>query len=93
VVELMRNAAPAVMVLSLLAALWWLKRRRPGGIRIAARASGRRLECLERIALGPQHALHLVRCGRTALLLASSPGGCRLIQARPLEEEGAEERR
>jgi flagellar biogenesis protein FliO len=38
------------------------------------------MECLERLPLGPQHTLLLVRVGETELLLASSPSGCSLIE-------------
>ena len=50
------------------------------------RRRGRRLECLERLPLGPQHTLHLVRLGETALLVASSPAGCALVEALPCRE-------
>lgn len=74
-------------VLCLLAAtLWWLRRR--GMVRVfpAGKPSARQMECLERLQLGPQHTLHLVRLGDTALLVASSPGGCALVQALPASE-------
>ena len=40
-------------------------------------------ERLERLPLGPQHTLHLVRLGETVLLVASSPGGCALVESIP----------
>ena len=58
-------------VLGLLGAgLWWL---RGGGYAAAGRPgrSGRRLEALERLALSPQHSLHVVRAGSSVVLLAS----------------------
>ena len=74
-------------VLGLLAGtLWWLRRHGIAGVLPARRAAGRRLECLERLPLGPQHTLHLVRLGETALLVASSPGGCALVQSFPSSE-------
>ena len=46
------------LVLALLAAtLWWLRRRGIAGILPARRAAGRRMECLERLPLGPQHKI------------------------------------
>ena len=70
-------------VLGLLGAtLWWLRHR---GIAIPAvgrKRSHRKLELVERLPLGPQHSLHLVRLGETMLLVAASPGGCRLIERR-----------
>ena len=41
------------------------------------------MESLERLPLGPQHTLHLVRMGETALLVACSPAGCALVQSVP----------
>jgi flagellar biogenesis protein FliO len=70
-------AALAAVPASLGAALWFL-RRRTG----AARApGGRRLERLERLPLSPQHTLHLIRLGERILLVASSPGGCALLES------------
>jgi hypothetical protein len=39
------------------------------------------MECLERLRLGPQHTLHLVRLGDRAMLVASSPAGCSLVES------------
>jgi flagellar biosynthetic protein FliO len=78
--------AGVVVVLCLLGAtLWWLRRR--GFATVAAgRRGGRRLEVLERLALGPQHSLHLVRIGRTVAVVSCSPGGCSVLQTLPGEE-------
>jgi flagellar biosynthetic protein FliO len=82
--ELVQEFAAVGAVLSLLAAtLWWLRRRGLAGLIPPKRDAGRRLECLERLSLGPQHTLHLVRVGDMALLLASTPAGCALIQSLP----------
>ena len=83
--EVMQQIASAGAVLALLlGTLWWLRRR---GFAVPAlaglspgRRTARRLECMERVALGPQQTLHLVRIGDRALLLASSPAGCTLLQ-------------
>ena len=53
------------------AALWWL----------------RRLETLERLPLGPQHALYLVRIGRTVAVVACSQAGCSLLRTVAIDEE------
>jgi flagellar biogenesis protein FliO len=50
---------------------------------IGRKRSRRKLELVERLPLSPQHSLHLVRLGETMLLVAASPGGCRLIERRP----------
>ena len=75
--------AVAGVLLLLLGTLWWLKRRGFAMMALPGRAAGRRLECLERLPLSPQHALHLIRMGETELLVASSPGGCSLVHMRP----------
>jgi flagellar biogenesis protein FliO len=72
-------AAVAGVLFLLVATLWWLRRRGFAGVRVGRRPARRRLECLERLPLSPQHTLHLVRLGDAALLVASSPAGCSLI--------------
>lgn len=73
-------AAVAVVLLLLGATLWALRRRGFAGVTLGKKSAGRRLECLERLPLGPQHTLHLVRVGETELLLALSPSGCSLLE-------------
>ena len=85
--EVFQQAAAVAAVLGLLGAtLWWLRRRGLAGITLGTKSSGRRLEALERLSLGPQNTLHLVRLGGTALLLASSPTGCKLVQSLSIGE-------
>jgi len=72
-------AAVAGVLFLLVATLWWLRRRGFAGAGPAFGPPARRLECLERLPLSPQHTLHLVRLGDAALLVASSPAGCSLI--------------
>lgn len=74
-------AAVAVVLLLLGATLWLLRRRGFAGMTLRNKAAGRRIECLERLPLGPQHTLHLVRVGETELLLALSPSSCSLVQS------------
>ncbi len=87
--DLARELGAVLLVLGVLAAtLWALRRagavrwRGPGG---PARARGR-VELVERIALSPGHALHLVRLGSRALLIASHAGGCTLVESMPWQE-------
>jgi flagellar biosynthetic protein FliO len=78
--EGIQQAATVAAVLALLGAtLWWLRRRGFATLAMGRKPGGRRLECLERLPLGPQQTLLLVRVGPTALLLASSPTGCALV--------------
>ena len=78
--------AVAVVMLLLVGTLWWLRRRGVAVIALPGRAGGRRMECLERVSLGPQNALFLVRLGDTELVVASSPGGCALVHSRPRQD-------
>jgi flagellar biosynthetic protein FliO len=82
-VEIGQMAAVAGVLTLLGLTLWFLRRRGIAGMLPARRAPARRLECLERLPLGPHHTLHLVRMGETSLLVASSPGGCSLVQSFP----------
>jgi len=85
--EYVQQLAAVVGVLAaLVAALWGL--RRHGWVNMrrvrtqwAAKLPKRQrdLECLERLALGPQHSLHLVRARGRLMLVAASPAGCALI--------------
>jgi len=75
--------AVALVLALLLAALWWLRRRGYAQLGAIRPPRGRRMERLERLALSPQHTLHLVRLGDTALVVAASPAGCRLLRSLP----------
>jgi flagellar biogenesis protein FliO len=82
--ETIQQTGAVVLVLALLPlTLWWVRRRglagMAGGLPLVRKASPRNLESLERLALGPQHTLHLVRLGGTALLISASPAGCALL--------------
>lgn len=86
--ELLRQLAAIALVFGLLAtALWALRRRgvlpRPGFLR--ARKAPGRLEAMERLALSPQHTLHLVRVADRALLIGAHSGGCTLLESMPLQ--------
>ena len=74
-------AAVAVVLLLLGTTLCVLRRRGLAGVALGKRPGGRRIECMERLPLGPQHTLHLVRVGETELLLACSPSGCSLVES------------
>jgi hypothetical protein len=82
-VDTLRQALSVLLVFSLLGlALWKLRRpgvafhppwRRPGG-------SARSLETIERLALTPQHTLHLVRLQGRAVVVATHPHGCTVLE-------------
>jgi flagellar biogenesis protein FliO len=83
--DIARQVSAVMLVFALLgAALWTLRRggrlRIPGGLRPAGR--GRALESVERLALTPQHSLHLVKIGGREVVVATNPQGCALLTAR-----------
>ena len=85
--EAIRQTGAVVAVLALLLlTLWWLRRRGLTGVTLGRKTAARRLESLERLPLGPQHALHLVRLGGSALLISSSAAGCTLIHRTAWQE-------
>ena len=89
--DVVREMTAVAAVLGLLGlALWALKRRGMALPRALRRGGCRKLECVERVALGPQHALHLVRLGERGMLLSSSPSGCALIESFPWRETRGE---
>ena len=73
-----------ILVLSLLGGVLFFLRRR--GIASfqgfpAAVANARQLKVVERVPLGAQHALHLVRVGDRLILVATAPGSCQILDA------------
>lgn len=74
--ETWREAAALVAVFGLLGAALWALRQRAGGVRTGASKS---LAAVQRLALTPQHALHLVRASGRELLIATHPQGCSLL--------------
>lgn len=78
--ETVRQVLATMAVFAVLGGVLWLLRRGHGG-RIGFRRKGAaRLEAVERVPLSPQHALHLVRFGDRALLIAAHAGGCTLLE-------------
>jgi len=90
--DFLEQLATAGAVLALLGVtLWWLRRRGVAVRWSPRRPAARKLEHLERLPLAPHHTLHLIRLGETALLVASTPSGCALLESRPCREiEGPE---
>ncbi len=83
-----RDLVAVLVVFGLLAgALWAMRRAGAVRWRTPGRAKTRgRIELVERVALGPQHALHVVRLGSRALLIASHAAGCTLVESVPWQE-------
>lgn len=78
--EAMRQVWAVSAVLALLAAsLWWLRRK--GLAHLAPRGRKHTIVAVERLTLGPQHALHLVRLAGRGLLVGTSPAGCAVLES------------
>ncbi len=80
--ELARQVLSVLAVFALLGGLLFaLRRSGSASFRGWPRAqkSARQMESLERLALTPQHSLHLVRVQGRDLLIATHPQGCLLI--------------
>jgi flagellar biogenesis protein FliO len=71
--------AVTVVLAALGGTLWWLRRNGFASMLPVRRGAARRMECLERLSLSPQHTLHLVRMDGKVLVVASSPAGCSLM--------------
>lgn len=83
--EIARQVMAVLFVFVLLGAALWTVRR--GGrlgfgrvLRTPART--RSLESVERLALTPQHSLHLVRIAGREVVVATFPQGCALLTER-----------
>ena len=62
--------------------LYWLRGKGVAkfAVKGLGRTAGRQIQAIERLALSPQHSLHLVSvCGRT-LLIGVSPSGCTVLE-------------
>lgn len=86
--EAIRQGLAALFVFGLLAACVWRLRRGAPGLRLhgGRRRNRRRMEAIERLALTPQHSLHLVRIGDKGFLVAAHPGGCTLLASAGWQE-------
>jgi flagellar biogenesis protein FliO len=74
-------------------AIWCLRRK--GFVRAVgkpgSRRTPRRLEAAERLALTPQHSLHLIRVANRTLLVGAHPQGLGLLASLPWDpKEGGE---
>lgn len=79
--ELIREGlAVGVVLLLLSGSLWWMRRKGIAG-RLAGGPRRRTLQAVERLMLGPQHSLHLVRLAGRGLLVATSPTGSSVLES------------
>jgi len=79
--EPLQQAAAVLLVLILLATAIYALRAK--GVVMPRRSSDgtsrRQLESIDRLALTPNHSLHLVRVEGRTVLVAVSPGGCTIV--------------
>lgn len=85
VVTAIRQVLSVLLVFALLGLLLWKLRR--GGAAVGFGAPWRRtpgnarvIQAVERLALTPQHALHVVRVQGREIVVATHPHGCTLIR-------------
>jgi flagellar biogenesis protein FliO len=83
-VEIARQVSAVMLVFALLGvALWTLRRGASWRFTRGLRSPGARsLEAVERLALTPQHSLHLVKIGGREVVVATYPQGCVLLTER-----------
>jgi hypothetical protein len=79
-----RQVFSIVLVFALLGVAFWKLRRGGSPLAFLGRwrgnaAGGRALESVERLALTPQHALHLIRIQGREIVIATHPHGCTLL--------------
>jgi len=74
--DLLEQLAAAGSVLALLGAMVWVLRRK--GLMAPTRHGPRELEVVERVTLGPQHTLSLVRVKGGLVLVGTGPGVCEI---------------
>jgi hypothetical protein len=82
--EAVQQALAVLFVFGLLAtAVWKLRGGSPLLARNGwnrARGTARSLEAVERVALTPQHAIHLVRVHGREMIVMTHPQGCSVVQ-------------
>ena len=79
-----REIAAVLLVFALLGAALWAARRWTAssfraGSGLLTKAHSRSLQGIERLALSPQHTLHLVQIDGRRLLVVTHPQGCSLL--------------
>ena len=77
--DLIQSFAGVVLVLALLGGTLLFLKRRGLAMPHAKSSEIRKLEVLERVSLGPHHALHLVRAGDRCVLIATAPSFCQVL--------------
>ena len=80
--DALQPVAAILFVLGLLIlTLYLLRRRGVASFRNTLPGKARQLAVMERLPLGSQHALHLVRFGDRQFLVATAPGSCQIVES------------
>jgi flagellar biogenesis protein FliO len=90
--DVVQPLAAIVLVMALLGGVLLILKKRGAvsfGLNGAAGTVPHWLEVVERVSLGPQHALHLVRAGGRVLLVVTGPNSCQLLDYSASGEEKA----
>ena len=86
---MIQPAVAVVFVMALLLAVLFALRKK-GALSFAGSPGGkteRQIEIVERVALGPQHGLHLVRAGTRFVVIVTAPSSCQVLDFRSTPEE------
>src|SRR5260370_41239992 len=91
-----RQILAVVLVFALLGVLLWTVRRAGGTFSLRralsfTRGAGRTraLQSIERLALTPQHSLHVVRWNGREMMVATHPHGCSVLNSCSVLNAGA----
>ncbi len=83
--EILQPLGAVGLVLTLLGGVLYVLRKRgvatfsEAGSPFGRSGNPRQLKVVEKIPLGGQHALHLVRVGDRFILVATAPGSCQMM--------------
>jgi flagellar biosynthetic protein FliO len=83
--EILQQLLAVALVLGALATLLWALKRK-GWVRpriSSSRDAQTQLEVISRLALTPQHSVHLIRLADRVLLVGLSPSGCNVLESGP----------
>ena len=78
--DFLQGITISVLVVLALAGTLFVLRRRGWITANSGPGLPKRLQALERVALTPQHSLHLVRVDDRVVVVASAPGGCSVLE-------------
>jgi flagellar biogenesis protein FliO len=88
--DVVQPLAAIILVMALLGGvLLILRKRGTASFGLNGAAVPHWLEVVERVSLGPQHALHMVRAGGRVVLVVTGPNSCQLLNYFPSGEEKA----